>query len=72
MLTKDDLQAIEKIVEAKVNNTIKKELKPVNKSLKRIEKNLDGFAKMFNREDMQLQKRVTRIEEHLKLEAPQN
>lgn len=60
MLTQDDLNQIKKIVEP-----LGKDIKDVKKRVKRIEKTTDVMIKVFDREDVKLHKRVTKIEEHL-------
>ena len=79
MLTKDDLNAIQTIVQTEVRNEVakevgrvisnelKKELKPVNKRLKKIEKDLSVTIKFFDHEHLHLQKLVDRIEDRLQL-----
>lgn len=66
MLTKSDLSQIEKIVEP-----IKKDVKVIKSDLKRVKKTVDVMAKVFDKEDVLLRKKVKRIEEHLGLSAPQ-
>lgn len=83
MLTKSDLQAIQKIVKSggdsvkselrsEFRQTLIKELKPIKSSIKKIEKNTDVMVSSFNRDDMRLVKRVKRIEGYLHLEPLEN
>lgn len=69
MLTKDDLQAIEQIVETKVDFGIKKELKPIRRQLNRMENTIDVMVGFFNREDVALRKRVERLEVHVGIDT---
>lgn len=63
MLTKDDLSAIRVIVQ----NEVQKETKPINKRLKKIEKDLSVTITFFDDEHLHLVKRVDRIENHVGL-----
>lgn len=63
MLTKDDLQAIKSIVQ----KGVQKETKPINKRLKKIEKDLSVTIKFFDHEHLHVVKRADRIERHLQL-----
>ena len=78
MLTKEDLQAITVIFKTTVQNEVRSalqiELKPIKKQISRIEielksikRKLDTAIKFFDREHLKLEKRVDRVEEHLKL-----
>jgi len=53
-------------IEGRVD-TIEKEQKKQGKNLNKIQKTLDLAIKIFNKEDIQLRKRVERIETHLEL-----
>lgn len=59
MLTKQDLTHIKNIVESAVD--------PMKKDLKKIDKKVDLVIKSFDREYLDLQKRVWRVETHLQL-----
>lgn len=63
-LTKSDLQEIKKIV-----NPLAEDIKDINKRTKKIEKNVDLMARIFDKTDVQLAKRVKRIEQHLGFQA---
>lgn len=67
-----------KIVQEETANIIQRELDPVKKDIKnikmnvrKVKKTVDVMARIFDREDIRLRKRVTRIEEHLGFSAPQ-
>lgn len=62
MLTKDDLKEIKNLL-----NPLEKDLRDVKKRVRKIEKTADVMIGMFDAADVKLQKRVTRIEEHLNL-----
>jgi DNA anti-recombination protein RmuC len=51
---------------------LKNDMKSVTKGIKHIKKNVDVMIDSFNRDDMRLQKRVKRVEEHLHLPPVQN
>lgn len=59
MLTKQDLTHIKNIVESAVD--------PIKKDLKKVDKKVDLVIKSFDREYLDLQKRVWRVETHLQL-----
>lgn len=70
MLTKDDLKEIGRVVKSQIQTElepIKKDLTDVKKGVRKIEKTTDVMIDMFDVADVKLQKRVTRIEEHLNL-----
>lgn len=74
MLTKNDLQAIRTIVKQEVITNvdtalvpIEKDLKSINTRLRKVEKTVDTMAKVLDRADVDLHKRVKRIENHLEL-----
>ena len=65
MLTKEDIQQIKELLEP-----IQKEVNRIGgieKRLEKIEKNVDTIVSFFDRENVNLRKRVQRIEEHLNL-----
>ncbi len=62
MLTKDDLKEIKNLL-----NPLEKDLGDVKKRVRKIEKTTDTMIDIFDVADVKLQKRVTRIEEHLDL-----
>ena len=61
MLTKSDFKEIDNIV----TKRIKQELKPVKSDIAKMRK--DVIISLFDREYVDLRKRVERIEEHLNL-----
>ena len=82
MLTKNDLSQIKTIVEEVVDTKleekleskleekltpVKKDLHSIKTRLRRVEKTVDVMAKVFDRQDVRLHKRVERIETHLHL-----
>lgn len=80
-LTKNDLNAIQKIFEPLAKDlknvkddlggvkkdlkNVKDDLKDVKMRVKKIEKTVDVMARLFNSEDVKLSKRVNKIEDHL-------
>lgn len=84
-LTKSDLQKIGIVIDERLGpieqrlgsietdlGEVKKDLKSVKTRVKRIEKTVDVMAKLFDKADVRLHKRVTRIETHLGLPQNQN
>ena len=67
MLTKTDLQEIQKIVKHEVRSEIQRENAPINKNIRKIKTDLKIVINFFDREYLQLRARVERLEEHLKL-----
>jgi len=71
MLTKNDLQAIREIVDerldAKLEEKLDKKLRPIKRNITKIKKNTETLIDHFDKRDIQLQKRVKRIEAHLNL-----
>lgn len=66
---KDDVENIKSDIEI-----IKKEIKPIKsmqRSIRKINKNVSTMLDMLNTDDMRLQKRVKRIEDHLDLPPQQ-
>lgn len=84
-LTKSDLQQIGNVIDKKLGNRLKQELEPikndletvkkdlnvVKKNVKYLKKTVDIIAKNYDTEDVKLQRRVRRIEEHLNLPISQ-
>lgn len=60
MLTKSDLKEI--------NTLLTRQLKPIKTDVSKTRKNVDVMLSMFDREYVELRRRVDRIEEHLNLE----
>ncbi len=79
MLTKNDLQQIQSIVKTEVQQETKRivqketrkivreELVPIKKYIAQIRNDMKTIANFFDREYLELRKRVERIEEHLYL-----
>ena len=74
MLTKSDLKEIDNVVSKRLQNVttkddLKRELKPIKSDVAKTRKDIDVMLSMFDREYLQLRKRVERIEEHPGLET---
>lgn len=69
MLTKSDLSQIQKVVQNEVE-PVKKDIKSLKKNVRYIKKTVDVMVDLFDRRDIKLNKRVTRIEAHLGLANP--
>lgn len=69
MLTKNDLQAIQEIVGTTVDAKLDEKLEPIKKDIKKIKKDTGVLIDYFDRKDVQLQKRIMKIEKHLSLVA---
>ena len=75
MLTKKDLQDIGKLFEGlfeqkfeeKFEQKFEEKFKPIRKDLKKIQKDQKAIISLFDKEYIDLEKRVTRVEDHLKL-----
>jgi hypothetical protein len=74
MLTKKDLSQIENVVEKRTRKIIQEELTPIKDEIKTIKKDtreirsdIKAIVSFFDREYIDLLKRVERIEEHLGL-----
>ena len=65
MLTKSDLKEIDLVV----SNRIKVELKPVKEDISQIRKDTKTLVNFFDKEYLELRKRVERIEHHLHLSS---
>jgi len=77
MLNKDDLQAIQGVLETTIDkklqplirdfDTLKKEIKPIKsmqKDIKSIKKNIDVMIDLFDNQDVKLGKRIEKLEIH--------
>ncbi len=62
-MTKEDLSQIKTIVE----EVVEQKLKPINKSLKKLQDGQNIILKYVDSQDSGLEKRVVRIENHLGL-----
>jgi len=74
MLTKSDLKEIDNVVSKRLQNVttkddLKRELKPIKSDVAKTRKDIDVMLSMFDREYLQLRKRVERIEEYPGLET---
>lgn len=75
MLNNDDLKKIKGVVHDAIHEEtpgiveeiVEKKLKPVNKDLRKIKKDITTIIDYFDRGQMKLEKRVDRIENHLSL-----
>ena len=67
MLTKSDLSQIQKIVNTESKKVITQELKPIKEDITHIRKDTKIIVNYFDREYLQLRKRVERLENHLHL-----
>lgn len=69
MLTDTDLQKIGELIDSKLDTklreTFQRELKPINKALKKLDKDLGTINDFYDREVLDLDKRVIEIERHL-------
>jgi len=63
MLTDNDLKKIGEVVDQK----IEKRLKPIKEDISQIRKDIKSIVNFFDREYLELRKRVERIETHLKI-----
>ena len=73
MLTKNDLQAIKEVVDETIDTKLDVKLKPIKKDIKKIKKDVSVLIDHFDKRDLHLQKRVRRVEDHLRLPSlPRN
>ncbi len=79
MLTKSDLQAIEKMIDhgnnalrVDLDASIDKKLEPLKKNIRKIRKGIDKVIDYFDQREVHLQKRVKTIEDHLGFPPQQN
>jgi uncharacterized coiled-coil protein SlyX len=70
MLAKEDLIAIQGIVQAEIKVLIKTEIKPISRSVKELQKDMKSakrdirtIIEVFDDKDRQLERRVERLEE---------
>lgn len=76
MLTKTDLKQIDNLISKRLQNvatkdSLKEELKPIKSDVAKIRKDIDVIIALFDREYVNLRKRVEKIEEHLGLSSTQ-
>lgn len=69
MLSKSDLKQIQQVVQ-KENSPIVRDIKTIKSDVSQIRKDIKTIVNYFDREYLELRKRVERIEEHLNLEPP--
>jgi hypothetical protein len=67
MLEKNDLQQIQLLIRTETRTALKEELKPVKADISQIRKDIKTIVNYFDREYLELRKRVERLEEHLNL-----
>ena len=67
MLDKNDLSQIKKIVHEETTKIIDAKLKPIKQDIAQIRKDNKTIIAFFDREYLDLRKRVERIEGHLNL-----
>lgn len=75
MLTKTDLKQIDNLISRRLQNTTtkddlkylatKQDLKSIKSDIAKIRKDIDVIIALFDREYINLRKRVEKIEEHL-------
>lgn len=71
MLTQNDLNQIGNVIDKKLEEKLDLKLKPAKRDLSYIRKTLSVFIQRTDREQTNLNKRVTRIETHLDLSQTQ-
>lgn len=71
MLTKSDLDQIDKVVTKRIQEEtrkiVKEELAPVKKDITSIRKDIKTIVGYFDNEYLELRTRIERLEEHLNL-----
>jgi len=76
MLTKNDLQQIQRIVKTEAHHetqkVVKRELEAIKEDVTQIRKDVKTIVNFFDTEYLELRKRVERIEELLKLSPISN
>jgi predicted nucleic acid-binding Zn-ribbon protein len=79
MLSKDDLKEIQTIVQTETSNAVEKAIAPLKKDIKtltsdvtQIRSDMKTLVNFFDKEYLELRKRVERIEEHLRLSPVAN
>ena len=65
----DNFIEYEKKSDAKLNNIFRRELDPIRKDIKKIQKDLNTIISYFDNQYLNHEKRITRLEEHLELPA---
>lgn len=67
MLTKSDLKEIDNVISKRVK-PVGKDIKTLKTDISQIRKDVKTIINYFDREYLELRKRVERIEEHLNIE----
>jgi len=70
MLTKDDLISIGQVIDQRFDKRLEplsKEIKDIKSDLRKVQKDVRVMLAVLDRADVELYKRVERIEEHLGL-----
>lgn len=62
MLTKDDLQAIEVVLDKKLDEKLNSKLKPINMKLNKIQKDINVIVHVFDSDVADLQNRTDKLE----------
>lgn len=71
MLTKSDLNQIGNVIDEKLEkglDPIKKDLKYLKKKVNRIDKTVSLIVRNYDEADVKLQRRVSKIEQHMAVE----
>ena len=71
MLTKQDLSEIQKVIQKEVE-PIKKDIKTIKSDATQIRSDVKTVINLFDKEYLELRKKVERIEEHLNLPTINN
>jgi chromosome segregation ATPase len=71
MLTKQDLSEIQKVIQKEVD-PIKIDIKTIKSDISQIRSDIKTVINFFDKEYLELRKRVERIEEHLNLPPGSN
>jgi hypothetical protein len=67
MLARDDLQQVREVVREEVKDEVSQQLKPVNRKLNRLQKDMKVIVYDYSNAISGLRTRVEKIEEHLDL-----
>ena len=67
MLTKADLGQIDRLLEKRIDQSLKKRVDPIKQDISRIRGDMKTVVNFFDHEYLELRKRVEKIEEHLRL-----
>lgn len=75
MLSKNDLNQIREVVQQEVSDEVsplKKDVKTLKSDVFEIRRDVKRIVNFFDREYLELRKRVENIEEHLGISSPSN